>query len=308
MRVIYVTREELSTLERAPTSLRDLYEYESRVRDVEAGDASAASAASVPEGLPTLAANFTEAELRKYQKACAKLKSSSEYRSFRTALSIGETNAKKALGFVHLVADAKSAEVEKDAYSTVARFIATAKHDVRSSKDFTGELPDVPEETRGRIMKLIDECGLTGSLRSAFELDFVRAKLCIVGAKGQKLCINVLRREGRTDAVFCPSFAVAKAFAKLVGLDALARDRARRKGDERRDRYHPPTEPDIYRPMDRRPRISHHLALFPYVRELIHGYYVAYLADIDARWRGRVRAEFTMWVPTEFTAPTRDRA
>ena len=302
-KVIYVTREELSGLKRKPTSMSALYGYERRVRDIEAGDLSATTAARVPEGVPTLPANFTEAQLREYQNACANLKSSPDYESFRAALITGEINAKKALGFMHLAADAKSTEVEKDAYLTVARFIATAKHRMRGSKDFTGELPDVPEETRRQIMKLIDECCHAGSLRSAFELDFVRTKLRVVGAKGQNMFINVLRREGRTDAVFCPGYATTKAFAELVGLDKKARDYAKRKGKECRDRFHPPKEADEWRPrtawqaVNRRCR--DHLELVPYVERLIHGHYVVYLTDIDTQWHGDVGEEEVMWVATE---------
>jgi hypothetical protein len=188
----------------------------------------------------------------------------------------------------------------------VARFIATARHRVRSSIDFTGKLPvDVSEETRGRIMKLINQCGFTGSLRSAFELDFIRAKLRIVGATGgRRMFINVLRKEGRTDGVFCPSFAVAKAFAELVGLDTMARDYAKLRGKElkaRLMRSRPPTEADEWRPRtgweSRRRRL--HLELVPYVEELIHGYYVVYLTDIDTQWHGDVGEEEAMWVATE---------
>ena len=168
-KMIYVTRKELSRLKRDPTSMSALYGYERRVRDIEAGDMYAMNAARVPEGVPTLPANFTGAQLREYQNACANLKSSQDYESFRATLITGEINAKKALGFMHLAADTNSTAVEKDAYLTVARFIATARHRVRSSIDFTAELPvDVSEETRGRIMKLINQCGFTGSLRSAF--------------------------------------------------------------------------------------------------------------------------------------------
>ena len=271
-KVIYVTREELSRLKRDPTSMSALYGYERRVRDIEAGDMYATSAARVPEGVPTLPANFTGAQLREYQSACANAKTSPDYESFRATLITGEINAKKALGFMHLAADTNSTAVEKDAYLTVARFIATAKHRVRSSIDFTGKLPvDVSEETRGRIMKLINQCGFTGSLRSAFELDFIRAKLRIVGATGgRRMFINVLRREGRTDGVFCPSFAVAKAFAELVGLDTMARDYAKLRGKElkaRLMRSRTPTEADRYRPYSCRPRIRLHRELVPYVEE-----------------------------------------
>ena len=304
-KVIYVTREELSRLKRDPTSMSALYGYERRVRDIEAGDVYATSAARVPEGVPTLPANFTGAQLREYQNACANAKTSPDYESFRATLITGEINAKKALGFMHLAADTKSTAVEKDAYLTVARFIATARHRVRSSIDFTAELPvDVSEETRGRIMKLINQCGFTGSLRSAFELDFIRAKLRIVGATGgRRMFINVLRREGRTDGVFCPSFAVAKAFAELVGLDTMARDYAKLRGEElkaRLMRSRPPTEADEWRPRtgweSRRRRL--HLELVPYVEELIHGYYVVYLTDIDTQWHGDVGEEEAMWVAT----------
>ncbi|EEH50939.1 uncharacterized protein MICPUCDRAFT_54905 [Micromonas pusilla CCMP1545] len=306
-KVIYVTRDELSGLKRKPTSMSALYGYERRVRDIEAGDLSATDGTRVLQGVPTLPVNFTEAQLREYQNACANLKSSPDYESFRAALITGEINAKKALGFMHLAADAKSTEVEKDAYLTVARFIATAKHRMRDSKDFTGELPDVPEETRRHVMKLIGECGFTGSLRSAFELDFVRTKLRVVGAKGQNMFINVLRREGRTDAVFCPGYATTKAFAELVGLDKKARDYAKRKGKECRDRFHPPTEADRYRPWTCRPRIQHHRELVPYVAELIHGYYVVYLTDIDTQWHGDVGEDEVMWAATEVKGKKRGR-
>ena len=309
-KVIYVTREELSGLERKPTSMSALYDYGSRVRDIEAGDLSATNAARVPEGVPTLPANFTEAQLREYQNECANLKSSPDYESFRTALSTGETNAKKALGFMHLASDVKSTKVEKDAYLTVARFIATAKHHVRDSKDFTGELPDIPEKTRRRIMNLIDECGFTGSLRSVFELDFVRAKLRIVGAKGKSMFINVLRRKGRTDAVFCPSYTVVKAFAGHVGLDKMARDYAKRKGKECRDRWYPPMEADKWRPRTGWQAVSrarNHLELVPYVEQLIHGYYVVYLTDIDRQWHDDVGEKEAMWVATEVKGKKRGR-
>ena len=161
-------------------------------------------------------------------------------------------------------------------------------------------------------MKLVNQCGFTGSLRSAFELDFVRAKLRVVGAKGQYMFINVLRREGRTDAVFCPGYDVAKAFAELVGLDKKARDYAKLKGKELkakllRDRFPPPTEADRYRPWTCRPRIQHHRELVPYVAELIHGYYVVYLTDIDTQWHGDVGEEEVMWEATEVKGKKRGR-
>ena len=85
-KVIYVTREELSRLKRDPTSMSALYGYERRVRDIEAGDVYATSAARVPEGVPTLPANFTGAQLREYQNACANAKTSPDYESFRASM------------------------------------------------------------------------------------------------------------------------------------------------------------------------------------------------------------------------------
>ena len=107
--------------------------------------------------------------------------------------------------------------------------------------------------------------------------------------------------------MFCPGYDVAKAFAELVGLDKKARDYTKRKGKECRDRFHPPTEADEWRPWSCRPRIQHHRELVPYVAELIHGYYVVYLTDIDTQWHGDVGEEEVMWEATEVKGKKRGR-
>jgi hypothetical protein len=301
-KVIRVTQEELEELNDeegyiGENGVKQLCDYTDRVREIVADDLSATNARL--EGVPQLPANPTEAQTRKFQEACSKGLEQANWgygcESCRTkcarctALSVGESNATMALSFSFLAkscaSDAKGKE-EKETFQAVSRSIASAKHRVRSSKDFRAGERDVPERMRRRVDELIDVCAVHGSLKVEYEAQFTRAKLRI-GAKGSKhqTQINVLRRE---DAVFCPSYDVAADFAKLAGLDKKAKYCSQ--CQERK--------PQRFKDEEKSGPFTKRGRLWPYVREVQHGYFVVSLDDLDVGWGfepGEVGEEETLW-------------
>ena len=308
-KVIRVTHEELDALKDTSGTIgsngvRQLYDYTERVREVSADDLSATSQRL--EGVPVLTADFTEAQLREFQKACEAgySKARGGYGCERCrdrcarceALRIGRDNARMASSFMNLArscGDDAGRASEKDAYAATARWLAAADHLVRTSADFRAEDAAVPEPSRSRVNALIDECATQGSLKSEYDAQFTRAKLR-VGAKGSEdeKRVNVLRRGEDAGAAYCPDYGVAARLAELVGLDEKAKY-CRACGEEKPRRFE-----DEEKETSSRGPFARRRALFPNVRELRHGYCVVDLDALDVPWEFEedpVGEEEKMW-------------
>ena len=297
-RCIRVTDEELDELKDedgyiGSEGVEQLCDYHDRVRVVEAGDLS--TTRSRVADMPVLPADFAEEELRDFHKACEELLSKADWgrgcdkcqrKCGRCeALETGTNNAGMALSFMRM-AQTCTAQKYRSVYDAASRSIASSEHPVRSSKDFVDEGKKIPKSARDRVNELIDQHALHGNFKSEYEAQFKRCKLRIGkdSSRTQKY-INVLCREDK-DAVFCPDAKVAHEFAGVAGLDKKAQFCSRcskplRFEDEAKDG-----------PFARK------RSLWPYVREVKHGYYVVDLEDLDVDWGvedSEVGEEEPMW-------------
>ena len=295
---IRVTDEELNEMKDedgyiGSNGVKQLCDYHDRVRVVEADDMS--TTRSRVAGLPALPGDFNEAQLNDFHEACSEMLTEADWghgcdKCARKcgrceALETRERNAGMALSFMRMSRTSVDS-TDRDAYDTASRCIALLEHPVRSSKDFKALEGNISKPKRDSVNELIDQHAVHGNFKREYEDAFTKVKLRI-GKEGSRSVkyISVLTRPAK-DTVFCPDAETADLFAQLAGLDKKAKYCSQC------------AKPRKFTDEEKSGPFAQKFSLWPYVREVQHGYYVVSLDDLETEWsllETEVGEEEAMW-------------